>query len=85
MIHLDFPRSTDIAQNETLCIPQTLETSIQGLHFIQKGHRKLYFSVGKTKRRLGGSYLKADRTENPDFNITVWNHSPNPLNSSLND
>lgn len=40
MIQLNFPRSTDIAQKETLYIPPTLEIIVQGLYFIQKGQKK---------------------------------------------
>lgn len=82
MIHLDFPRST--AQKETLCTD--IRNYVQGLHFIQKGHQKIVFFYKEDKENAWWqSYLKADRTGDPDFNTIAWNHSPNQLTSSLND
>lgn len=70
MIQLNFPRSTDIAQKETLYIPPTLEIIVQGLYFIQKGQKKKpHFPIRKKKKENAWlqSYSKADKAGDPDF------------------
>lgn len=50
MIRLNFPRSTDIAQKETV-YSTTLEIIVQGLYFIQKGQKKITFSYKGEKKK----------------------------------